>query len=156
MDESVFQELQLRFNIEYWLEPLAPITFETQFVPIGAEEARLFIACYTHLQVNKLPREELPQELQRPLSALQARLEACVASVRGHESEAERVFVKGSPRSAKDATIVTPEFAAQFDKACAALAAAEGAAALVDDRKVALMLDVATQQLSVGAREQVF
>ena len=106
MDESIFQELQLRFNIEYWLEPLAPITFETQFVPIGAEEARLFIACYTHLQVNKLPREELPQELQRPLSALQARLEACVASVRGHESEAERVFVKGSPRSAKETTIV--------------------------------------------------
>jgi hypothetical protein len=141
---EAFQDLQLKANLEYWIEPLKPITFDTALAPISVADAHLLIRCFEHYEEGA-GREgaALPAADAAALAALEATLAACMGSL--NAGEGARFFVKDSSRGPKDFGLITDEFVAQFT------AAVRAAKATTDDAKLAVMLEVATAELSMGS-----
>lgn len=140
---EAFQDLQLKANIEYWIEPLRGITFDTAFAPISVADANLLIRCFEHYEGPGKDGAELPDADAEALETLEGTLAACMDGL--NAGEGTRFFVKDSSRGPKDFGLTSKEFVAQYT------AAVRAANATTDDEKLALMLEVATAALSVGS-----
>ena len=144
ISEEAFQDLQLKANLEYWIEPLKEITFDTALAPISVADANLLIRCYEHYEQGAgKDGAELPTADAEALAALEATLAECMASL--NAGEGARFFVKDSSRGPKDFGLISDDFVAQFT------AAVRAAKATTDDAKLAVMLEVATAELSMGS-----
>ena len=114
--EEAFQDLQLKANLEYWIEPLKEITFDTALAPISVADANLLIRCYEHYEQGAgQDGAELPTADAEALAALEATLAECMASL--NAGEGARFFVKDSSRGPKDFGLISDEFVAQFTAA---------------------------------------
>eukprot|EP01044_Picomonas_judraskeda_P007704 COSAG03_NODE_842_length_5652_cov_8.316045_3_plen_325_part_00 len=144
---EAFQDLQLKANLEYWIEPLREITFDTALAPISVADANLLIRCYEHYDgPGKDGRAELAAADAEALAALEKTLAACMASL--NAGEGARFFVKDSSRGPKDFGLTSGEFIAQYK------AAVRAAHATTDDERLAVMLEVATAELSMGSASE--
>ena len=172
ISEEAFQDLQLKANLEYWIEPLRAVTFETMLAPISVAEARLLIRCHERQQRQQAKgggaaaaekeEEENAAADREALAGMEATISSCMAKLtgaardrggKGGETEGgggggggggRRFFVKDSCRGPKDLMLITDEFVAKYS------AAVRRAAATTDDAKLAIMLAVATDELAVS------
>eukprot|EP01043_Picozoa_sp_COSAG02_P056202 COSAG02_NODE_6631_length_3449_cov_1.855821_3_plen_364_part_00 len=143
---EAFQDLQLKANLEYWIEPLRDITFDTALAPISVADANLLIRCFEHYDGPGKDGASLPAADAEALVVLESTLSACMASL--NAGEGARFFVKDSSRGPKDFGLTSEDFVAQYK------AAMRAANATTDDEKLAVMLEVATAELSIGSASE--
>lgn len=87
---------QLDYNIESWYSALGERTFETAFVPMTVDDARLFRdACQQHVDRKGAPIDDA---LRARLDAFEQKLAPTFERMGGSD---KGVFVKMSSRSAK-------------------------------------------------------
>ena len=86
------------FDIEVWYESLAPLTFQTAFVPIDPAEAE---ACITMYGASFLNRRKATADEVRRVKDLEEKLRTAMAAM----AEDAGFFVRLSTRSPKDAAM---------------------------------------------------
>eukprot|EP01126_Amoeba_proteus_P036750 TRINITY_DN3755_c0_g1_i26.p1 TRINITY_DN3755_c0_g1~~TRINITY_DN3755_c0_g1_i26.p1 ORF type:complete len:389 (-),score=68.60 TRINITY_DN3755_c0_g1_i26:71-1237(-) len=148
LDENVYHNTILDFNIEAWVDVLGDDTTpHTEYLPIDLECARKFLQAYEILEENKQP--SLPPELQAYFDSLEGKLQATIEKVRGTQ---DCVFIKTSSRSAKNT--IGSNLSRLYDQELEAYKLERGITTPTLNDKLISLLRAGTQQMKITNAKQ--